>query len=60
MGSCSNRGETKEEKTSRFVQNILSTKNFDTNWQSSKGAKIRGMLGVEKGNQFIKDIKKYK
>lgn len=61
MGSCSNRGESKEEKIGRFAKEVSSTRdtsNFD--WQISKGAEIRGTLGVEKGNQFISDMRKYK
>jgi len=56
----SNRGETREEEVARFAKEITScrdTSNFD--WQISKGAEIRGKMGVEQGNKFIEDIKKY-
>lgn len=60
MGSCSNRDETKEEKIGRFAKEIYSTRDVSSfNWQMSKGAEIRGILGVEKGNKFIKTIKKF-
>lgn len=61
MGSNSNRGETKNERLGRFASDIANTKDTSSfKWQTSKGAEIRGQLGVEKGNQFIKDMEKYK
>jgi hypothetical protein len=60
MGSNSNRSETRSETLNRFANNVRSGKTSDSNWQISKGAEIRGKLGVEKGNQFISDMKKYK
>ena len=61
MGSCSNRGETKEEKISRFAKEISESKDTSSfEWQTSKGAWIRGELGVEKGNEFIAAINKLK
>ncbi len=49
MGSCSNRNETKAEKIGRFAKEVYSAKNTSSfNWQTSKGAEIRGTLGIEK------------
>ena len=60
MGSCSNRSETREEKLGRYAKEVSSTRDTSSfEWQTSKGAEIRGTLGVEKGNQFITDMKKY-
>ena len=58
MGSCSNRGETREERLGRFAKNISSTRDTSSfEWQTSKGAEIRGELGIKRGNEFIKAIK---
>ena len=60
MGSNSNWRETREERLNRYSTEVRRCKNTsDFNWQISKGAEIRGELGIEKGNQFIKDMKKY-
>jgi len=57
MGSCSNRGETKEEKIGRLAKEISVAKDTSSSdWQTSKGAEIRGTMGVERGNAFIKLI----
>ena len=59
MGSCSNRSLTKNERLANHVKEIARCRDIsDFNWQISTGAKIRGELGVEKGNDFIKAIKK--
>ena len=60
MGSNSNRSESKSEKLNRFVNNVRTGDTSSSTWQTSKGAEIRGKMGVEKGNQFIADMKKYK
>ena len=61
MGSCSNRGETREEKITRFAKEVISERDISrTEWQSSKGAEIRGVMGIDKGNEFINDMKKYR
>ncbi len=60
MGSCSNRGETRNETLGRFAKEVSQEKRFDFDWQISKGAEIRGKLGVDKGNRFINDMKKYR
>jgi len=60
MGSNSNRSETRSETLNRFANNARTGKTNDSSWQTSKGAEIRGKLGVEKGNAFIADMKKYK
>lgn len=59
MGSNSNRSETRSETMNRFIENARSGKTSDSSWQLSKGAEIRGKMGVEKGNAFIADMKKY-
>ena len=67
MGSCSNRGETRDETLGRFTkkvnhyasQNDAYREGHYSNFQSTVGAEIRGKLGVDKGNQFIKDMSKY-
>jgi hypothetical protein len=46
MGSCSNRSDTKSEKLSKLANNVRETKDYGFNWQTSKGAEIRGILGV--------------
>ena len=60
MGSNSNRSETRSEKLNRFSNNVRSGRTSDSSWQTSKGAEIRGSMGVEKGNAFIADMKKYR
>ena len=61
MGSCSNRSETKEEKLSRYAKDILSTRDTSSfEWQTSTGAEIRGSMGIEKGNAFIKSMKQFR
>lgn len=61
MGSNSNRNETREEVVSRLSNQVRSTRDTsDFNFQISTGAEIRGRMGVEKGNQFINDMKKYR
>ena len=60
MGSNSNRSESKSEQLNRFANNARTGNTSSSNWQTSKGAEIRGKMGVEKGNQFIADMKKYK
>jgi hypothetical protein len=60
MGSNSNRSESKSEKLNRFADNVRIGDISSSNWQTSKGAEIRGKMGVEKGNQFIADMKKYR
>lgn len=60
MGSNSNRSETRSETMNRFIENAISGKTSDFSWQLSKGAEIRGKMGVEKGNAFIADMKKYR
>lgn len=60
MGSNSNRSETKNERINRFAENARTGNTSSFDWQISKGAEIRGRIGVEKGNQFIADMKKYK
>lgn len=58
MGSNSNRSWTKEEKLGQYATKIANTRNtHSSNFQCTTGAEIRGMLGVEKGNAFIKAIK---
>ena len=61
MGSNSNRPPTRSEKIGKYVKSIVDT--IDTTsseWQISKGAEIRGYMGVEKGNAFIKAINNVK
>lgn len=59
MGSCSNRSLTKNERLANYVKEIGNCRDtLDFNWQTSTGAEIRGELGIEKGNDFIKAIKK--
>ncbi|KKK75882.1 hypothetical protein LCGC14_2869290, partial [marine sediment metagenome] len=58
MGSCSNRSETKSERIGRYAKKISESRDTSTfEWQTSEGAKIRGELGIEKGNAFIEAIK---
>jgi len=60
MGSNSNRSESKSERLNRFADSARTGDTSSSNWQISKGAEIRGRMGVEKGNQFIADMKKYR
>ena len=60
MGSNSNRSESKSERLTRFAKNVQTGDTKSSSWQTSKGAEIRGRMGVEKGNQFIADMNKYK
>jgi len=60
MGSNSNRGENRDEMLNRFAKEVRRTREVDSKFQSTIGAEIRGKLGTEKGNQFIKDMRKYK
>jgi hypothetical protein len=60
MGSNSNRGETRDEMLNRFATKVRSTRDIGSEFQSATGAEIRGKLGIEKGNQFIEDMRKYK
>ena len=60
MGSNSNRSENKSERTTRFAKEVISGNTNSSSWQTSKGAEIRGRMGIEKGNQFIADMKKYR
>jgi len=60
MGSNSNRSESKNERLNRFANNARTGDTSSSSWQISKGAEIRGRMGVEKGNQFIADMKKYR
>lgn len=59
MGSCSNRTLTKSEKLMEHAKKITETRDvFSENFQNSTGAKIRGLIGEKKGNDFINAIKK--
>lgn len=55
MGSCSNRGEDRNERISRFTKEISRAR--DTEDAIRNGSEIRGTLGIEKGNKFIKAIR---
>jgi len=58
MGSNSNRSFSKEEKIGYYAQKISSTRDTSSSsFQLSTGAKIRGEMGVKKGNAFIAAIK---
>lgn len=58
MGSCSNRSDTQAEKIAKFAEQVANTRDVSSfDFQISTGAKIRGQLGIEKGNAFIKAIK---
>jgi len=58
MGSCSNRNDTKSERIGEYAKKVSETRDIsDFGFQTSAGAKIRGELGTEKGNTFIKTIK---
>jgi hypothetical protein len=58
MGSNSNRSLTKSERIGNYAKEISNTRDTSSfNGQTSTGAKIRGEMGVEKGNAFIKAIK---
>jgi len=59
MGSNSNRSLTKQEKIGKYAKDVANCRDTsDFYWQTSTGAKIRGELGVERGNEFIQAIKK--
>ena len=61
MGSNSNRPDTKEEKIAKFTGRIAEAKRLHTDYsdfQTTVGAEIRGEMGIEKGNEFIKAINK--
>lgn len=66
MGSCSNRSDSKEEKIGKWAKEISQNRSFVNGrsessyeeFHSTTGAKIRGELGVEKGNEFIEAIRK--
>jgi len=65
MGSCSNRSKSKSEKIARFAGEISRANRTQTHWQdnyenfqSNEGARIRGEMGVKKGNEFIEAIRK--
>jgi hypothetical protein len=61
MGQCSNRSKTRSEKIAEFAKEVYShrfSEESESNWQCSVGAKIRGELGIKKGNDFINAIKK--
>ena len=61
MGSNSNRSESKSERIERYGKEVRNTKDISSSsFQLSTGAKIRGEMGIEKGNQFIKEMNKYK
>ncbi|MFA5759753.1 MAG: hypothetical protein WC942_10415 [Clostridia bacterium] len=61
MGSCSNRGLTKEEKLAGYAKQVFSCKDTTAfEWQTTTGARIRGELGIKRGNSFISDMNKYK
>lgn len=58
MGSNSNKSLTKEGRILKLVNKTMNSK--DTNsfdYQTTTGAKIRGELGIEKGNKLIKTLK---
>ena len=61
MGSNSNRSETKNESLNRLGSSVRNDRDTSsTKFQTSTGAEIRGKMGVEKGNEFISDMKKYR
>ena len=58
MGSNSNRSLTEEEKLGKYTEEVIRIKDVSSSeFQIKTGAKIRGLLGVEKGNAYIKAIK---
>jgi len=58
MGSNSNRSMSKDERISDYARQISNTRDTSSSsFQASTGAKIRGEMGVEKGNAFIAAIK---
>ena len=64
MGSCSNRPDTKQERLGKYAKKIAEASGSQSSWeenyekfQFTTGAKIRGDLGIEKGNAFIKAIR---
>ena len=57
MGSCSNRSDTKSERIAKYAKEISNTRDTSTfEFQAGMGAKIRGDLGIKKGNEFISAI----
>ena len=59
MGQNSNRGLTREEEIAQYAKEVAECRNInDTDFQISTGAEIRGKLGIEKGNDFIRNIRK--
>ena len=67
MGSCSNRSDTREERIGKYAKEIIKANRTQSYWQdnygkfqSTIGARIRGEMGERKGNEFIKDIRKYR
>jgi hypothetical protein len=65
MGHCSNRPDTQEEKISKWAKEISQNTAFISgrsesayeDFHSTTGARIRGEMGIEKGNKFIEAIK---
>lgn len=58
MGSNSNRGPSRSEKIGYYAEEISRTRDISSSeFQFSTGARIRGEMGVERGNAFIKAIK---
>jgi hypothetical protein len=59
MGSNSNRQPSKAERIAGYSKSILekSSMQSESDFQFSTGARIRGELGVEKGNKFIAAIR---
>lgn len=60
MGSNSNRPENQDEKIGRFAKEVINGNSQSEEWQCSKGAEIRGSMGIEKGNEFIKSMNNFK
>lgn len=62
MGSNSNRTLNKEEKMVNYAKEIIHHSNNPMgksawDFETSIGARIRGEMGIEKGNKFIESIK---
>lgn len=58
MGSCSNRSLTKSERLANYAKDVSNCRDISSfKFQTNTGAKIRGDLGVERGNAFIKAMK---